>query len=428
MVAKLSDRVLGNPQGDVFVRIDGTSVMTGDLQLTAAGGIGVQVQNSTIGGYRHGITNNGDVVFTQRAINGDNDGNMMILRRDEGAELWHGAAGAKVKRFETTTAGGVFSGNTVGLDAGASAGRYQVYNDVGGIELAAFSNGNGALQRLGANGVLTNEFYLFAEAGGQVQIMYNNIARFATNDLGFQANGTQISIANSPNDSQCKFLMFNQGGGGRFVVQSSGTNHDVEIQQTDSDGTYEKRMINCHRNGAIDFYHDGLLTFKTNAEGGIDCRNAAGQQRIVTLQPEYASPSGSVRWWRNNGAQYWSFTAGEAGVGTSLDVGFNGTQVGNFNSGTGNYTATSLRKFKTNITAITGALDIIKGLRPSTYTMNGVDHAGYVAEEIADDLSLAAVYADEDSTLRGVDHQVINTFLLAAVQELILRLESIENA
>ena len=136
------------------------------------------------------------------------------------------------------------------------------------------------------------------------------------------------------------------------------------------------------------------------------------------------SSSGSVNIYRNNGQVPWSIVGGQAGVTLDLELDYNGSLRGDFNSTTGAYTALSLRKFKDNIEDVVDPFEIIRRLRPRTYNMSGVETAGYIYDEVDGVLDIASMDTGINHRPIGVNHDVINTYTTAAVQRLIVASEA----
>ena len=136
------------------------------------------------------------------------------------------------------------------------------------------------------------------------------------------------------------------------------------------------------------------------------------------------STSGRVDIYRNNGNNPWSIVGGQAGVTLDLELDYMGVRKGDFNSTTGDYTPLSLRKFKDNIEDVVDPYEIIRRLRPRTYSMSGVETAGYIYDEVDGVLDRASMDAGINHRPVGVNHNVINTYTTAAVQRLIVASEA----
>lgn len=134
--------------------------------------------------------------------------------------------------------------------------------------------------------------------------------------------------------------------------------------------------------------------------------------------------SGAINIYRNNGNTPWSIVGGQAGVTLDLELDYNGSLRGDFNSTTGAYTALSLRKFKDNIEDVVDPYETIRRLRPRTYTMSGVETAGYIYDEVDGVLDIASMDTGINHRPVGVNHDVINTYTTAAVQRLIVASEA----
>jgi hypothetical protein len=130
-----------------------------------------------------------------------------------------------------------------------------------------------------------------------------------------------------------------------------------------------------------------------------------------------------------------NYTGSASGSATFITFRQQGTNRGSIstNGSTTAYNTTSDYRLKENIAPMTGALDIVAQLKPSTYTWKktGVNSQGFIAHELAEvipdcvtgEKDAVETYTDEDGIEQtkikpqGVDTSFLVATLTAAIQE-----------
>ena len=118
--------------------------------------------------------------------------------------------------------------------------------------------------------------------------------------------------------------------------------------------------------------------------------------------------------------------------GTSTNIRFknNGTTVGEIASTTTttSYNTSSDYRLKENIAPMTGALAKVTQLKPVTYKWksNGSDGQGFIAHELQEVAPYAVSGEKNGEQMQGVDYGKITPLLTAALQEALVKIESLE--
>jgi len=115
-------------------------------------------------------------------------------------------------------------------------------------------------------------------------------------------------------------------------------------------------------------------------------------------------------------------------------------QIGGTNSTTVNYTTSSDRRLKKNIVSMPSQLENIKRLAPRAFTWreNGIDDYGFIAQElfsVYEHLRPYHKYSDKEYPTKsdgtpwiyGVDYGKMTPYLWSGLQELIYKVEALEN-
>ena len=118
--------------------------------------------------------------------------------------------------------------------------------------------------------------------------------------------------------------------------------------------------------------------------------------------------------------------------GTSTNIRFknNGTTVGEIASTTTttSYNTSSDYRLKENVVPMTGALATVSALKPVTYKwkLDGADGQGFIAHELQEFAPYAVSGEKDGKEMQGVDYGKITPLLTAALQEALVKIESLE--
>ena len=92
-----------------------------------------------------------------------------------------------------------------------------------------------------------------------------------------------------------------------------------------------------------------------------------------------------------------------------------------------NVTAFSDERLKDNIETLDGGLSKILSMRGVTYTRDGKDNVGVIAQEVENVIPQIVKTADDEMGTKSVDYSRITAVLIEAVKELTKRVEELEN-
>ena len=109
---------------------------------------------------------------------------------------------------------------------------------------------------------------------------------------------------------------------------------------------------------------------------------------------------------------------------TALTLDMSNAGSATFNN---NVTAFSDERLKDNIETIDGGLSKILSMRGVTYTRDGKDNVGVIAQEVEKVIPQIVMTADDEMRTKSVDYSRITAVLIEAVKELTKRVEKLEN-
>ena len=109
---------------------------------------------------------------------------------------------------------------------------------------------------------------------------------------------------------------------------------------------------------------------------------------------------------------------------TALTLDMSGAGAATFNN---NVTAFSDIRLKSNINTLESGLEKVNNLRGVTYTRDGRENIGVIAQEVEEVLPNIVLTADDEMGTKSVDYGRITAVLIEAVKELTKRVEELEN-
>ncbi len=119
------------------------------------------------------------------------------------------------------------------------------------------------------------------------------------------------------------------------------------------------------------------------------------------------------------------FGGNDGGSGiTALTLDMSEAGAATFND---NVTAFSDVRLKSNINTLEYGLEKINNLRGVTYTRDGRENIGVIAQEVEEVLPNIVLTADDEMGTKSVDYSRITAVLIEAVKELTKRVEELEN-
>ena len=196
----------------------------------------------------------------------------------------------------------------------------------------------------------------------------------------------------------------------RFVTNNgyvtAFNNASAEAMRIDSSGTM---LVNATSNpGSAKLY-------VTNSNDCVDFRNTGASGFVAAIRTSYTSNNGGLIFFGGSGGGVGSITT---------------------NNSTTSYNTSSDYRLKENVAPMTGALETVSKLKPSTYTWKNtkINDTGFIAHELQEIMPNAvtgekdAVDAEGNPVYQGIDTSFLVATLTAAIQELKARIEILEGA
>lgn len=126
---------------------------------------------------------------------------------------------------------------------------------------------------------------------------------------------------------------------------------------------------------------------------------------------------------RSNADMLFKGNDGGSGI-TALTLDMSEAGAATFNN---NVTAFSDERLKDNIETLEDGLDKVEQLRGVTYTRDGKENIGVIAQEVEKILPEIVLTADDEMGTKSVDYSRITAVLIEAVKELSVRVKELEN-
>lgn len=234
-------------------------------------------------------------------------------------------------------------------------------------------------------------------------------------------DGAAISQIRTTNSSNLKLI----GNNPMLEFQRITGNTALAFMQSFGDDFFVANRLN----GNLIFRTNNLNRILINGSGDVLVRSAS---RLAEVTLTHANGDGA-----SNGVaiehsgtnnSYWTFYASNADG--NLELYYQGTQRGEFNSTSGAYTTISDRRLKSEIKPLYSVLHKIGNLKPSSYFFNG-DHfkrseIGFIAQEVLPvfpELVNQSRVGDSDEQLFTPDYAGFGVIAIAALQELMVKAE-----
>jgi len=244
-------------------------------------------------------------------------------------------------------------------------------NDLGTGNLYISTNG----AEVSLRKVSGNEAMLIAKPDAEVELYYDDSLKLETTNTGVDVTGTVTADGVSLGDNE---------------KAQFGASNDLEIYH---DGT----------NSYISDAGSGSIHLRSDSEFRV--QNAGGTANYI-----YASNGGLVRLYHNNSGK--------------LDTTATGVSVTGDLTASGNVTAYSDERLKSDIATIDNALDKVSAMRGVTYTKDGELSSGVIAQE----LQQVAPELVIDGEYLSVAYGNLVGYLIEAVKELKAEVEELKGA
>ena len=249
------------------------------------------------------------------------------------------------------------------------------------------------------------------------------VAQWNINNMS--TNGAKVGLWATTNSA---------GTGGRYgilnqVSANSSSTADIFGIYSDVDGAgsssvYGLRLFNDGTGTGTDYgvystgedinYFEGSLGIGTDAPAAqLHLAHPSGVSNGFTLQNTYDTDT-----WH-----WYVYTTND------LTLRFNGSQKGSFDDVSGNYTATSDRRLKKNITPVGGVLNNLMKLNLVEYNYKQQSdkrkYTGFIAQEVKDIFPSLVYYQDEDD-LFLMDYAGVGPLAVKAIQEQQIIIEKLQ--
>jgi hypothetical protein len=213
------------------------------------------------------------------------------------------------------------------------------------------------------------------------------------------------------------------------LLRLSNPNPNCDITIQSSLSTYVTRL----RQGSDDFqvYVNNSATpnLKITSTGNLLIGTTTDTGQKLQVNGNIVSQSTGNPFFgsqKNGGNQYGFYSDG---AGSLILVDFGVAVRGNFNMGSGVYTATSDINKKKDFELSNLGLDAILGLKPTLYRMkedkeDSNKYLGFLAQEVKEFIPQSFVEKDD---FIGLDYQPIVATLVKAIQELNTKIENLKN-
>jgi hypothetical protein len=324
----------------------------------------------------------------------------------------------------TPTAGQIDIGNGTGFTRSTltAGSNITITNGNGTVTIAStagggsnISNGTSNVSIASANGAITmataGSTAVTVDTSQNVGIGTTSPSQTLEVSASNPTRGIIARVSNSAGSSQTGTqLWFNQNGVANWVIG--------QPSSTDSFAFWNGRT-----NGG-----DGTERMRIDSSGNllVGTTSATGH---FTLKQSSNNYGGSFALVRQDTTDNWQF---RVDGGSTLLFGYNSSDRGSFNSGTGAYTALSDRNKKKDFEDSTIGLSAVMQLKPTLYRMIDEEetsdkHLGFIAQEVKEVIPPAYVeLGDEDNKFIGLDYQPIVASLVKAIQELTAEVEALK--
>ena len=264
------------------------------------------------------------------------------------------------------------------------------------------------------------------------------------NDLTLQGAATNIVFDESDNalefadNSKAKFgtgddLQIYHDGSNGIIKQDALTGLEImadNFRVQNSAGT--ETLIAADGDGAVSLYHDDSLIVSTTANG---LANNSGDFTLDLADALIIDVDGSDIFLKDGGTQFGAFrnTSGNlfiqsgsttAATFSGANVTFAGTLASGAITSSGNITAFSDERLKTDIKTIESGLDKVSKMRGVTFNRDDKLDSGVIAQELEEIAPELVKTADDEMGTKSVAYGNMVAYLIEAVKELKVELDN----
>ena len=234
--------------------------------------------------------------------------------------------------------------------------------------------------------------------------------------------------------------IFHQSSDNASIITESGAGA-LEVRASNlalNNAGATKSYVNCVDGGATELYHDGSKKIETTS-GGVtitgDIANASGDFTLDLADALIIDVDGSDIFLKDGGTQFGAFrnTSGNlfiqsgsttAATFSGANVTFAGTLASGAITSTGDITAFSDERLKTDIKTIESGLDKVSKMRGVTFKRDGKLNSGVIAQELEKIAPELVKTADDEMGTKSVAYGNMVAYLIEAVKELKVELEN----
>ena len=278
-----------------------------------------------------------------------------------------------------------------------------------------------ALSGATLTGALTidNDLTLQGAATNIVFDESDNALEFADNSKATFGADADLQIYHDASDSYIR-----DAGTGNLRLEGN----DVRVANADSTADY----IRCTNGGAVDLLHNNSVVVST-AAGGL--ANPSGDFTLDVADTLIIDVDGSDIFLKDGGVQFGALrnTSGNlfiqsgsttAATFSGANVTFAGTLASGAITSSGNITAFSDERLKTNIKTIESGLDKVSKMRGVTFNRDDKLDSGVIAQELEEIAPELVKTADDEMGTKSVAYGNMVGYLIEAVKELKVELDN----
>ena len=242
---------------------------------------------------------------------------------------------------------------------------------------------------------------------------------FADNSKATFGADADLQIYHDASDSYIR-----DAGTGNLRLEGN----DVRVANADSSADY----IRCTNGGAVDLLHNNSVVVST-AAGGL--ANPSGDFTLDVADTLIIDVDGSDIFLKDGGVQFGALrnTSGNlfiqsgsttAATFSGANVTFAGTLASGAITSSGNITAFSDERLKTNIKTIESGLDKVSKMRGVTFNRDDKLDSGVIAQELEEIAPELVKTADDEMGTKSVAYGNMVGYLIEAVKELKVELDN----
>jgi hypothetical protein len=308
---------------------------------------------------------------------------------------------------------------TATLASAAITGAATVGTTLGVTGVSTFAAGTAALPALTTTGDTNTGIYY--PAADTFAVTTGGTERYRVDSSGNFLIGTSTALGK---------VRVRNGSGQNFVVDVSNSNQ-VSLQNYGSTGDGGWQELNLF---------GSPITFSTGTAGGTSGSEKAridASGNLLVGSASFAVNNGKLRIEHSGLAGEWGIQTKSSTTDGYVGVFYTTTGQAGFISVSGTsttFSTTSDYRLKESVQPLIGGLARINNLKPSTYKWkaDGSNSEGFIAHELAEVVPAAvtgqkdAVNADGSIKPQGVDLSKLVPIVVAAIQELTARVQTLE--